>query len=183
MLTIEDVVSAQKTNAHQGFELASHQLAYGQALLALNVRASKTALTATSRYAQALLDIKQPQDYWQLHAGLVQPLVEQGQAYGQEAQQATTTLTAQWGQWLQTRTAHAQQGFQKAVQSQFEHVPAGSQAAGSALKNWVATASTAVEAWQKAAQHVTQLTQTHIETLSKTAANTNAANASTKATA
>lgn len=172
MLTVEDIVAAQKANADKLFGLAQNGFAYAETLAALNVRTSKTAMTASSRYMLALLDIKTPQESLQLHAGLVQPLAEQGKAYGQEVQSAATALTVQWGQCVQTLNADAQKQFQTALNSNMEHTPAGGEAATNAMKNWVATSMAAMEAMQKAAQQATQMTQTQVAALTKSASAT-----------
>lgn len=167
MLTVEDMVAAQKASAGRLFGLAQSGFAYAETLAALNVRVTKTAMTASSRYMLALLDIKTPQDGMQLHAGLVQPLAEQGKAYGQEVQAATTALTAEWGQWLQTLSTEAQKQFQTAVNSNMEHTPAGGEAAVNVMKNWVSSSMTAVEAMQKAAEQASHMAQTQMEALTK----------------
>ncbi len=169
MLTPEDVVAAQKANADRLFGLAQSSLAYVETLTALNVRSSKIAMTASSRYMRALLELKNAQDGLQLHAGLVQPLTEQGRAYGQEVQAAGTALIADYGQWLQTLSAEAQKQFQTTVSSNMEHTPAGGEAAVNVMQKWVATSMTTVEAMQKAAQQATQMAQTHMEAWTKSA--------------
>lgn len=168
MWTAEDVMAAQKAGASKWFGLAQSAWTHTETLVALNMRTSKMAMRASSRYAQAMLEVKTAQDSLQLHAGLVQPVIDQGKAYGQEVQATVLAFQTECTQWLQTLSTDAQKQFQASMNSGMEHIPASGDAAAMAvMKNWVATGMAAVEAMQKAAQQATQMVQTQVEELTK----------------
>lgn len=128
------------TKAYEGFEK----------MVELNMAASKALLGDSFAHAQAVLAAKDPKEFMDLQASLVQPLAEKTVAYGRHVQAIGTDTGSDLSKAFESKVAEAQSTFTKAVENLTKNAPAGSEAAVAAFKNALSTSQNAMETAQKA---------------------------------
>ena len=81
MLTVEQIVAAQKAQLNTFFGLGQKALESVEKVTELNLQASKAAMAETAAHAQALAGVKDVQELLAVQAAAVQPLAEKAASY------------------------------------------------------------------------------------------------------
>jgi len=171
MLTIDQIVSAQKAQVASLFELGGKALQSAEKIAELNLQAGKAALTESAAHAQALLAVKDAQELLALQTAAVQPLAEKAASYSRHLYDITSGTTAEFSKAAEAQIADAQKQFVAAVDSALKNAPQGSESAVAAVKNAVSTASAAMESVQKAVKQATEMAEANLNAVTTTAVN------------
>ena len=75
MLTVEQIVAAQRANVETLFGLTHKAFEGVEKIVELNLTASKAALSEASGHTQTMLSVKDAQELLALQSGLLQPLM------------------------------------------------------------------------------------------------------------
>ncbi len=177
MMTVEQVLAAQKANVETLLGLTAKAFEGVEKIVELNMSASKAALAESGENAKAMLSAKDAQELLALQSSLLQPLAEKTAAYSRHLYEIATGTTSEFTKALESQAAEAQQNFVGMIDSAAKNAPAGSETAVAVMKSAVAAANTALETVQKAVKQATDVAEANF------AAATNTVTTATKATA
>ena len=169
VLTVEQVVAAQKANIETLFGLTNKAFEGVEKIVELNMTASKAALSEVSGHAQSVLSVKDVQELIALQSGLLQPLAEKTAAYSRHLYDIATATSAEFTKAAEGQAADAQSKFASLVDSATQNAPAGSEAAVAIMKSSVSAATTALESVQKAVKQATEVAEANFQAVSTTA--------------
>jgi phasin family protein len=178
VLTVEQVVAAQKANIETLFGLTNKAFEGVEKIVELNLTASKAALSEVSSHAQTVLSVKDVQELIALQSGLLQPLAEKTAAYSRHLYDIATSTGAEFTKAIEGQAADAQAKFATLVDGAAKNAPAGSEAAVAILKSSVSAANSALESVQKAVKQATEVAEANFNAVTTTA--TKAATAAKK---
>jgi phasin family protein len=171
VLTVEQVVAAQKANIETLFGLTNKAFEGVEKIVELNLTASKAALSEVSGHSQSVLSVKDVQELIALQSNLLQPLAEKTAAYSRHLYDIATGSAAEFGKAFEGQAAEAQQKFMGLVDNAAQNAPAGSETAVAVMKSAVAAASNALESVQKAVKQATEVAEANFNAVSATAVN------------
>ncbi len=173
----EQFAATQQANLEAFQGLTTKAYAGFEKMVELNMAASKALLGDSFAHAQAVLAAKDPKEFMELQAGLVQPMAEKTAAYGRHVQAISTDTSSDLSKAFESKVAEAQSSFASAVDSMTKNAPAGTEAAVAAFKNALATSQNAMETAQKAIKQGMSTAESNF-----TSATNQAMSAATKAT-
>lgn len=171
MLTVEQVLAAQKANVETLFGLTHKAYAGVEKLVELNLTAGKAALAEAAEGVQAALSVKDAQELMALQASYLQPLAEKTVAYSRHLYEIVSSTGAEFTAAYEAQAAAAQKQFAAWVDGIAKNAPAGSESAVAVMKSTVAAAGNAYEAMQKAVKQASELVEQNIAAVSQTAVN------------
>lgn len=169
MLTMEQILAAQKANVETLLGLTAKAFEGVEKIVELNMTASKLALAESSDNAKALLSVKDAQELLALQSSLLQPLAEKTAAYSRHLYEITSGTAGEFSKAFEAQAAEAQQKFASMVDSAAKNAPAGSEAAAAFMKSSVAAASNALESVQKAVKQATEVAESNFNAMANTA--------------
>jgi len=169
VLTVEQVVAAQKANIETLFGLTNKAFEGVEKIVELNLTASKAALSEVAGHAQSVLSVKDVQELVALQSGLLQPLADKAAAYSRHLYEIASNTSAEFTKAAEGQAAEAQSKFASMVDSAAKNAPAGSEAAVAILKNSVSAAASALESVQKAVKQATEVVEANFQTVTASA--------------
>ena len=170
MLTVEQVVAAQKANVETLMGLTAKAFEGVEKIVELNLSASKAALAESTQHAKAVLSVKDAQELLNLQSAMLQPLAEKTAAYSRHLYDIATGASAEVTKSFEEQTAAAQQKFMSMVDGMAKNAPAGSETAMAVMKGAVNAASNALESVQKAVKQATDVAQANFNAVTASAA-------------
>lgn len=168
MQTPEQFTAAQKSQVATAFTLAAAMLEGLEKAAALQLQTAKSALSQAAGHAQAVLDAKDPQALFSLHAALLQPGAEQATAYARQAGDIATATGSEVGKVVEAHVAELQKNFLAAVDAALQNAPAGSEEAVALLKSTMAAAGNAYDSVQKVAKQAAEAAAANFEAATAT---------------
>ena len=169
MLTVEQIMAAQKANVETLFGLTTKAFAGVEKLVELNIQASKAALTEASDNTKAAFSVKDAQELLALQAGLFQPLAEKTASYSRHLYDIASGAGAELGAAFEAQTAEGQKKFMLMMDTAAKNAPAGSETAVAVMKSAVAAAGNAFDSVQKAVKQATDMAEQNFANVSATA--------------
>lgn len=169
MLTVEQVLAANKANVETLLGLTSKAFEGVEKIVELNLTASKAALAESGEHAKALLSVKDAQELLALQSSLFQPLAEKTAAYSRHLYDIASGSSAELGKAFENQAADAQKKFMGLVDNAAKNAPAGSETAVAVMKSAVAAASNALESVQKAVKQATDVAQSNFNAVAASA--------------
>lgn len=169
VLTVEQVVAAQKANIETLFGLTNKAFEGVEKIVELNLTASKAALSEVAGHAQSVLSVKDVQELIALQSALLQPLAEKTAAYSRHLYDIASSTGAEFTKAVEGQASDAQQKFANLVDSAAKNAPAGSEAAVAIMKSSVAAANNALESVQKAVKQATEVAEANFAAVASTA--------------
>jgi phasin family protein len=172
MLTMEQVLAAQKANVETLFGLTNKAFMGVEKFVDLNLTASKAALVEAAGTSKAMMGVKDAQELLALQASLFQPMAEKSMAYSRHLYDIASSTGAEFGAAFESQTADTQKKFMAMVDNAAKNAPAGSETAVAVMKSAVAAANNAFEAVQKATKQAVDLAEQNMSAVAATAVNT-----------
>lgn len=169
MLTVEQIMSANKTNVDTLFGLTSKAFEGIEKLVELNLAASRAILADTAMQTQSVLSAKDAQELLTLQSSLLQPLAEKAAAYTRNVYDIATGTGAEFGKAFEAQTAEGQQKFMSLVENTAKNAPAGSETAVAFMKGAVAAANNALESVQKSVKQASELAESNFNAVTANA--------------
>ena len=169
MLTVEQIMSANKANVEILFGLTSKAFEGVEKLVELNVAASRAILAETASQAQSVLSAKDAQEVLTLQSSLLQPMAEKAAAYTRNVYDIATGTGAEFGKAFEAQTAEGQQKFMSLVENTAKNAPAGSETAVAFMKGAVAAANNALESVQKSVKQASELAESNFNAVTANA--------------
>jgi phasin family protein len=181
MLTVEQILAAQKANIETLMGLSTKAFESVEKIVELNMTATKAALAEAGDHAKAMMSVKDAQELMALQAGMFQPLAEKTAAYSRHLYDIAQGSTTEFTKVVEGKAADAQKQFTAFVDTAAKNAPAGSETAVAVFKSAVAAASNAMESVQKAVKQATDAAESNFATATANAMSaTKAATASAK---
>lgn len=171
MLTSEQIIASNRTQAETLFGLTNQAFASIEKLVELNLTAARAALAETANQAQTTLNAKDPQEFLALQASLLQPLMEKATAYSRHVYDITSGSTAEFGRVFEEQTSEAQRKMISAVESIAKNAPAGSEPAVAFIRSAVSTATNTFDTIQKSVRQATEIAEANLNAVTNTAVN------------
>jgi phasin family protein len=169
MMTVEQIVSVQKSNVETLFGLTGTAFEGIEKLVELNLQVAKTAISEAAENTKAALSVKDPQELLALHSSLVQPAAEKVAAYNRYLYEIAASTAAEVTRVAEATSAEAQQKFMAIVDTAVKNAPAGTENAVALVKSAVAAANNALESVQKAAKQAAEVADANFQAMSSTA--------------
>jgi phasin family protein len=169
MMTVEQILAAQKSSVETLFGLTNKAFAGVEKLVELNIQASKAALNEASDNAKATLSVKDAQELLALQAGMFQPLAEKTASYSRHLYDIASSTSAEFTAAVEAQTSEGQKKFMSLVDSASKNAPAGSESAVAMMKSAVAAAGNAFESVQKAVKQASDMAEQNFNNVAATA--------------
>jgi len=169
MITVEQIVSTQKTNIETLFGLTGKAFEGVEKLVELNLSAAKSAIAEAAQTTQAALSVKDPQELMALQSSLLQPAAEKAAAYSRFVYEIAASTGAEVSRVAEAQSAAAQAKFMAIVDTAVKNAPAGTENGVALLKSAVAAANNAIETLQNAAKQAAEVAQTNFNAMQTTA--------------
>ncbi len=169
MMTVDQIVAAQKANVETLFGLTNKAFAGVEKLMELNIHASKAALSEASDNAKAALSVKDAQELLALQAGLFQPLAEKTASYSRHLYDIASSTGAEFGAAIEAQAAEGQKKFMSLIDSASKNAPAGSESAVAMMKSAVSAANNAFDSVQKAVKQASDMAEQNFNNVAATA--------------
>jgi phasin family protein len=169
MLTVEQLMSANKANVETLFGLTSKAFEGVEKLVELNLAASKAVMADAANQTQSVLSIKDAQELLALQSSLLQPLAEKTAAYTRNLYDIATGTSTEFGKAFEAQTAESQQKFMSLVESTAKNAPAGSETAVAFMKGAVSAANNALESVQKSVKQASELVESNFNAVAANA--------------
>jgi phasin family protein len=170
MITVEQVVNSQKTNAETAFGLTAKAFEGVEKLIELNISAAKNAIAEASQLSQALLSAKDLQEVAALHSSLLQPAAEKAAAYSRYVYEIAASTSAEVTRVAEAQSAEAQAKFMAIVDTAAKNAPAGTENTVALIKSAMAAATNAIETAQKAGKKAAGAAEANFKAMSSSAA-------------
>ena len=181
MLTVEQVIAAQKAQLGTVFGVTAKAYEGLEKLVELNLQTGKAVLSETAEAASAALSVRDPQQLLSFQATGVQPTVEKLSAYSRQVYDIVSATNAEVAQIAESAAAEAQKTLIASFDTAVKNAPAGSENAIAFLQSAVSAANGAYEALQKAVKQAAEATEANVQAATATA--TKAAGARAKRSA
>ena len=169
MMTVEQMMNAHRANVETLFGLGSTAFAGMEQFVELNVQATKLAMNDAAVTTQALLAVKDPQEFVAVQAGFVQPAAEKFAAYGRSVYEIAATTGAEVGRVAEATVSDAQGKFMAVVDNAVKNAPAGTENAVALVRGAVSAMNNAYESASKAAKQAADVTDANLKAMSATA--------------
>lgn len=170
MLTPEQFASTQKANVQTLIELTGKAFQGAESLVALNLQTVKAALGDAEGTAISALSAKDAQSLLALQFSSLQPSTEKATAYFRESYDIANSLKDEFSKVFSAAAADAQGSFTQMFEAAAKNAPTGSENGIALWKSAVATAGSAFESMQKAAQQATDIAEANYTAVTTTAA-------------
>lgn len=169
MLTIDQVMGYHKANFETAFGLSATALTGVEKVAELNMAASKAVLSEAADYTQALLSVKDAQEFVALQSSLLQPVAEKMTAYNRQLYEIMTATGTEFSKAVEEQIAQSQKTALGLVDNMAKNAPAGSETAVAVLKSTISAANNAFEAVQKVVKQATDVAEANYATVAATA--------------
>ncbi len=168
-MTVEQIMSAQKSNVETLFGLTGKAFEGIEKLIELNVQVAKSAMTEAASTSKAALSVKDAQELMALQASLMQPAAEKAAAYSRYLYEIAASTGAEVTRVAEATSADAQAKFMSMVDTAVKNAPAGTENAVALVKSAVAAANNAIETVQKATKQAAEVADANFQAMSSTA--------------
>lgn len=166
----EQMMAAQKSNVDMLFGLTTKAFEGIEKLVELNMQVAKTTMAEAAENAQALMSVKDAQEFLALQASLMQPSGEKAAAYARYVYDIMSGTGAEVSKVAEATMADGQRKMLTLVDSAVKNAPAGTESAVALVKSAVAAANNAFESAQKAAKQAGEAAEANFTAMSNSAA-------------
>jgi phasin family protein len=167
--TADQMLSVHKANLDTLFGLTHKAFEGAEKLVALNLQVAKTSLSEAAETAQAAMSVKDPQEFFTLQAGLMQPSAEKATAYARHVYEIVVGTNAEVTKVAEQTVADTQKKVLALVDNAVKNAPAGSENAVALLKSAVSAANNAYESVTKAAKQAGEVAEANFQAMTATA--------------
>ena len=172
MINVEQFAAASKAQMDVVFGLSEKSLSSFEKLTQLNLAAGKAALNESAAHAQALLKVKDVQEFVSLQQEVIQPAGEKISAYGRHVYDIVVGTQAEFTKAFEAQVADTQKTVLNMVDTAAKNAPAGSESAVAFFKSAVAASQNAYDSVQKVVKQATQAAEANIQAVTQQAATT-----------
>src|SRR3954451_11117287 len=145
MMTVEQIVSVQKSNVETLFGLTGTAFEGVEKLIELNLQVAKSAISEAAQTTQAALSVKDAQELLALQASLLQPAAEKAAAYSRYVYEIASSTGAEVSRVAKAPSPKTQASSMTWSDTAVKTAPAGTENAVALVKSAVAAANNALE--------------------------------------
>jgi phasin family protein len=131
-------------------------------MLELNLAAAKATLEESVEKTQALLSVKDVQEFLALSGGLTQPTFEKVVSYSRTVYGIANGANAEVSRIVEAQIAESNKKVAQLIDFAAKNAPAGSEPAVSVFKSAVAAANTAYDTFAKATKQAVELAESNV---------------------
>jgi phasin family protein len=161
-LTPEQIAAAQKANLETLSGLTNQALQSIEKLVELNMHIAKQSLGESMSSAKKALEVKDIQQLLAHQAEAVQPMAEKIMAYSRHLYELAHETQESFTKSAEKEFQDGQKKINALVEDWTKNAPAGSDAAVTAMKQAIASATNVFETSQKAVKHAVEVAQTNL---------------------
>lgn len=165
MLTPEQLFALNKQNVAAAFGFGAKAFEGAEKLTELHLQLAKTALGEAAETTNALLAVKDPQEFFALQASLMQPSGEKATAYARHVADIVVGTGAELGKIVEGQLADSKSRFDGLVENLAKNAPAGTENVVALAKSGLQTVNNAFESVQKAAKQVAEVAEANFNTV------------------
>jgi phasin family protein len=169
MLTPETLFAAHKNNVATAFGFGAKAFEGAEKLTELHLQLAKTAFGEAAETANALLSVKDAQEFFALQASLMQPTGEKATAYARHVADIVVGTSTDLGKIVEAQLAEGKASFDGVVENMAKNAPAGTENVVALAKSGLQTVNNAFESVQKAAKQVAEVAEANFNTVTATA--------------
>lgn len=130
-------------------------------LVDLNLAAAKALMDESAEKAQAMLGVKDVQEFLSLTGGFAQPAIEKFVSYSRNVYSIASGTGAEFSKIVDTQVAEGNKKVAELVDFAAKNAPTGSEPAVSMFKTAVAAANTAYDTFAKAAKQAVDVAESN----------------------
>ena len=169
MITVDQIVTTQKTQIDTLFGLSGKAFEGVEKLIELNLQVAKSAMSEAAETSKAALSVKDAQELMALQASLMQPAAEKAAAYSRYLYEIAASTGAEVTRVAEATSADAQAKFMSIVDTAVKNAPAGTENAVALVKSAVAAANNAYESVHKASKQAVEVAEANFQSMTSTA--------------
>jgi hypothetical protein len=173
--TPEQVTEFNKTSLETAMSLTKIAFDAAERMISLNLEASKETFADVAKTAQALADVKNPQDLTSMRSKMVEPGAEKALDYSRNLYEIATETQKQLSAIFEHKTAEMNKTFASALDNATKSAPAGSDVLVAGMKAAMTASNAAMDNITKAAKQMSTMAEANMK------ATTNAATSAVKA--
>jgi phasin family protein len=158
----EQFAAANKAAVDSLLSVANTALASAERIATLNLETARSVLEDSVSNTKALLGAKDVKEAITIQASLTQPSVEKAVAYGKSVYEISAQTQEQLAKMVEAQFGDFQKSVAGMLEKAAKSAPAGSDVAVAAVQSAIAAANSAFDNMRKAAQQVTEMTQSNI---------------------
>ncbi len=166
-LTPEQIAAAHKANLETLSGLTSQALQSIEKLVELNMQIAKQSLSDSMSSAKKALEVKDIQQLLAHQAEAVQPMAEKIMAYSRHLYELAHETQASFTKTAEQEFQEGQRKMNALVKDWTKNAPPGSDAAVTAMKQAIASATNVFETSQKAVKQAMEVTQSNLQNATK----------------
>jgi len=172
--TPEQVTEFNKTSLETAMSLTKIAFDAAERMISLNLEASKETFADVAKTAQALADVKNPQDLTSMRSKMVEPGAEKALDYSRNLYEIATETQKQLSAIFEHKTAEMNKTFASALDNATKSAPAGSDVLVAGMKAAMTASNAAMDNITKAAKQMSTMAEANMK------ATTNAATSAVK---
>jgi phasin family protein len=176
----EQFLNAQKAGVEAFFGMGQKAFASVERLVELNMQTAKTSFSEAADNAQALLSVKDAQEFLSVQAALLQPSAEKAAAYSRHLYDIVASANAEVVKAAEATVADGQKSVLSLVDTAMKNAPAGSESAVALMKSAMAAANNAFESVQKAGKQAADAAEANFTSITTQAVKATQAATATK---
>jgi len=170
MLTPEQLFAAHKHNVAAIFGMGAKAFEGAEKLTELHLQLAKTTLTEAAETTNALMSVKDVQEFFALQTSLLQPTGEKAAAYARHVADISLATGADLGKIVEGQMVESKVKFDGLVENLAKNAPAGTENVVALAKSSLASVNNAFESVQKAAKQAAEVAESNFNTMTATAA-------------
>ncbi|AGW95547.1 phasin family protein [Cupriavidus sp. DF5525] len=171
IFTQEQILSVQQCSLESLYSLTSKAIEGFEKLVELNMQVARKALTENLDGARRALSAKDPREFLEVHASLVQPAGEKAMAYARHFYEITSETQKELAKVAKAMLTEGSQNLREAVDNLARNAPAGTESAVAIVKSAITAADNAYESVEKAAAQAVEIAESNIQAAATVATN------------
>jgi phasin family protein len=159
--TLAQVAELQKGQVDALYAFSHALFDATEKLVDLNLAAAKALLDESAEKTQALLGVKDLQEFMSVSGGFAQPAVEKLVSYSRNVYGIASGTSAELSKIVEAQVADGNKKVSELVDFATKNAPAGSEPAVSMIKTAVAAANTAYDTFAKSAKQAVDVAESN----------------------
>jgi len=169
MITLEQIVNAQKTNIDALSRVTGRAFEGIEKLIQLNVSTAKSALVEVAQNAKLAVSVKDLQELIALHTSLLQPTAEKAKSYGRSVYEIAASTTGETSRVAEAQATEVRTKFMAMIDTALKNAPAGTENSVALFKSALAASNNAIETAKKAGRQAAEMGEANLKAMSATA--------------
>lgn len=166
----EQISELNRTTVETAMSLAKLSMENAEKLVRLQLETVREMLEDNLKNARALTEAKDPQQFSQLQAKVMEESVEQVAAYSRSVYELASSTQAEFGKLMESRFAAFNRGIGQMVDDAAKSAPAGSEPAIAAIRQTLVATNALVDTLTKTAKQFADAADTNIKSATAAAA-------------